>query len=575
MTGEPVRRLAAILFADVAGFTRMTEADEDGTLAALRWRRQSVVEPVIAGLGGRVVKHIGDGVMAEFASAVNAVAAAMRLHAESEAADIALPEDRRLRLRIGINLGDVVGEGDDLLGDGVNVASRLQALAEPGGIVVSAKVQAEVQGKLEVTFSDMGEQRLKNHTAPVRAYRVKAGSAAATPTADSGRLSVAVLPFTSLGADPDQQYFGDGVTEDIITELARLPVLHVASRNGSFRFRGPDADIAAAARMLGVRYVVEGSVRRMGPRLRITAQLIDTETGAHLWAERYDRAADEIFDVQDDVVHSIAGTVASRLQTLWNEESSRKPPAARTALDLAIQAERMSWQTAEDRGEAANLARQAIALDGQLARPHGVLAIVELMDWLRDLEAPEERLRIPLEQARMAVALAPNDFYSHIALASVYLYMRMHDLAEKHLEQALRLNPNGSGVKSIEAEVLLFSGRAAEGRRRLMAACDADPGFNPSWLWPTLAVMSYVDHDYLAALAAFRRIENPAEWTHAYAAAAHAMLGEHEAARGEVARVRAKNPAFAIALDLSRGPFRNQADRDHVAEGMRLAGLPD
>jgi adenylate cyclase len=576
MTDAPTRRLVAILFADVAGFTRMVEADENGTLAALRARRAGVIEPVVAAHGGRVVKHIGDGVMAEFASAVNAVGAALRLQADSLAADAGLPDDRHLKLRIGINLGDIVGEGDDIFGDGVNVASRLQGLAQPGGIVASAKVRDEVAGKLDVTFTDLGEQRLKNHAAPVRAYAVGsvARSEAAPSLPEDARMSIAVLPFTSLGADPDQQYFGDGVTEDIITELARNPILQVASRNGSFRFRGPDADIAAAARTLGVRYVVEGSIRRMGPRIRITAQLIDTATGAHLWAERYDRPADEIFDVQDDVVRTIVGTLVGRLQSAGAEQARRRPPASLAAYDLILQAEHRDWTNADARVEVRALARRALDIDPGMARAELMLGFMSNCDWVYDVSLPDSTLEVSLVHMRRAVALDPNDFYCHIGLGQVYLYTRAYDMCERHLSRALTLNPNRPGVHSMLAVLALYSGRPEEALERMEASQRIDPFHEPRWYWSTILIMAYAARRYDMALDAFRRIDQPRDWVRAYAAAAHAMLGDEAAARAEAAAVLAMNPKFSSAASLSRDPFRNAADLQHFVDGMARAGLP-
>ena len=576
MTAAPTRRLVAILFADVAGFTRMVEADEDGTLAALRQRRSGVIEPVIAALGGRVVKHIGDGVLAEFASAVNAVAAALRLQAESVAADAGLPDDRHLRLRIGINLGDIVGEGDDIFGDGVNVASRLQGLAKPGGIVASAKVRDEVAGKLDVAFTDLGEQRLKNHAAPVRAFAVATGERpVAVPAApQNDRLSVAVLPFISLGADPDQQYFGDGVTEDIITELARMPILHVASRNGSFRFRGPDADITAAARTLGVRYVVEGSIRRMGSRIRITAQLIDTETGAHLWAERYDRPADEIFDVQDDVVRTIVGTLGGRLQFAGAEIARRRPPSSLAAYDMILQAEQRDWSDADARAEVRTLARRALDLDPGIARGELMLGFMSINDWLYDIALPDSTLQLALVHTRRAVALDPNDFYCYLGLAEACLYSRAYDLCEQHLARALTLNPNRPGVHSVLAHLDLYSGRPVQALDRMATSHRIDPYHEPRWYWSGIMIMAYAAHRYAEALEAYRRIDQPRDWARAFAAAVHAMLGDDAAARAEAAAVLAMNPTFTIASALSREPFRHAVDRAHVEDGMRRAGLP-
>jgi adenylate cyclase len=285
------RRLAAILAADVVGYSRLMEMDEEGTLSALKARRKEIVSPLVAQHQGRVFKVTGDGIMVEFGSAVNAVQCAIDLQQAMAAAAAEQPEDRRIVLRIGINLGDIVVERGDLYGDGVNIAARLESAADPGGIFISGTAFDQVRNKFETAFEDLGEQSLKNIGVPVRVYRVSglARLPIAGAAAPSNKPSIAVLPFVSMSGDVEQQYFGDGITEDIITELARFRTLHVLARNTSFRYRGQDVDVQRVGRELGVQYVVEGSVRRIGNRIRITAQLIDTATGHHVWADRFDR----------------------------------------------------------------------------------------------------------------------------------------------------------------------------------------------------------------------------------------------------------------------------------------------
>ena len=310
------RRLAAILAADVVGYSRLIERDEAGTLAALRERRKTILDPTVARHHGRIVKVMGDGVLVEFASAVNAVACAVELQKQFAAANEGVAEDRRIVLRIGVNLGDVVVEGGDLYGDGVIIAVRLQAMAEPGGICISGSVHDQVAGKLDAAFDDLGLCEVKNSSKPVRVFRLKVDGTAHQCKPQPSRRSkpsIAVLPFANMSGDAEQQYFCDGITEDIITELSRFRQMHVVSRNSSSRFGGTDIDMIRVGRELGVHYLVEGSVRRMGARTRITAQLIDAATGNHIWAERYDNAQDEIFDVQDRVVRTIVGTLAGRM----------------------------------------------------------------------------------------------------------------------------------------------------------------------------------------------------------------------------------------------------------------------
>jgi TolB-like protein len=312
---KTIRKLAAILVADVVGYSRLIEADEAGTLDVLRQRRKDVLDPTVREHGGRIVKVMGDGVLVEFASAVNAVKAAIALQARMDAANEGLPQARRILLRIGINLGDVIGEGSDIYGEGVNIAARLETLAEPGGLCISAKVHQEVRGRIDVAMTDMGEQALKNIDCPVRVYRLNPSDSGGRPNpVPTSKPSIAVLPFTNMSGDPEQEFFSDGITEDIITELSRFRDLMVIARNSSFAFKGASVSISRVARELGVTYVLEGSVRRSGNRVRITAQLIDAQSGSHIWADRYDREIIDMFAVQDEITQKIVGMLTVGLE---------------------------------------------------------------------------------------------------------------------------------------------------------------------------------------------------------------------------------------------------------------------
>ena len=375
------RRLAAILVADVVGYSRLMEMDEAGTLAALKRWRQDVLEPLVAKHHGRVVKLMGDGVLIEFASAVHAVQCAVDFQAAIAAANESLPEEKKVIFRVGINLGDVVVEGDDIYGDGVNVAARLEAISEPAGVCISDTVERQVRGKIDLRYEDLGEQRLKNITEPVRAYRVMAPiSGTETLTVQSTALSkpsIAVLPFANMSGDPEQEYFADGITEDIITELSRFSSLFVIARNSSFQYRNKSQDMKKVGRELGARYLVEGSVRRLGPQIRITGQLIDAATGRHLWAERYDRRIEELFDVQDEVVRAVVTSTEHRVAEVEAEQVARRPPNSWLAYDFYLQARRFMAQYEHfDKAEAPLL--RAIELDPKLAEAHAKLASVEI-----------------------------------------------------------------------------------------------------------------------------------------------------------------------------------------------------
>src|SRR5262252_7234343 len=343
------RKLAAILAADIAGYSRLMGLDEAGTAKALREHR-AAIDPILAGHGGRIFKTTGDGVLVEFPSIVAAVESALALQKLMAERNADVPEDRRMLFRIGINLGDVLIEGDDVLGDGVNIAARLEGLAEPGGICISDDSYRQVRGKLDASFEDAGEQQLKNITRPVRIYRVRFdGAAKSAPMLPlPSKPSIAVLAFRNMTGDPEQEYFADGIAEDIITMLSRSQSLFVIARNSSFTYKGRAVDVKQVARELGVRYVLEGSVRKAGNRVRITGQLIDTASGAHIWADRLDGALDDIFELQDEVASRVAGAIEPKLRQSEMERAARKPPESLDAYDLYLRALAQLYKYSED-----------------------------------------------------------------------------------------------------------------------------------------------------------------------------------------------------------------------------------
>ena len=371
--GRVERRLAAILAADVAGYSRLIEADEEGTLGRLRTLRTEVIDPKIAGHRGRIVKTTGDGVLVEFASVVDAVRCAVEVQRAMAECNAGVPADKRIELRIGIHQGDVIVEDGDIFGDGVNLAARLESLADPGGICVSGRVHADVAGKLDVGFEDLGEQQVKNISRPVRVFRAQFG----TPKAAAGsepalalpdKPSIAVLPFANMSGDPEQEYFADGMVEEITTAIARLPWLFVIARNSSFTYKGRAVDVKQVARELGVRYVLEGSVRKAGNRVRITGQLIDATTGAHVWADRFEGSLDDIFDLQDRVASNVVGAIEPKLQKSEIERVTRKPAASLGAYDLYLRAQGQYHKyTQEGFGEAVALLERALIIDPSYA----------------------------------------------------------------------------------------------------------------------------------------------------------------------------------------------------------------
>jgi adenylate cyclase len=429
---EEMRRLAAILAADLVGYTRLMSADEAGTLARLKALREDVLEPIVAAHQGRVVKLIGDGLLVEFTSAVEAVACATEWQEHVVEQEAARDPNARLQFRIGINIGDVIVEGDDLYGEGVNIAARMEGLAEPGGICLSAKVHQEVVNKLPLAFEDLGAKKLKNVSEPVRVYRISPGShddqgirQADSGLARSDKPSIAVLPFTNMSDDPEQSYFSDGITEDIITELSRFHTLFVIARNSTFAYKGQAVKVQDVGRDLGVAYVVEGSVRKSGARVRVTSQLVETASGNHVWADRYDRSIDEIFAVQDELVQRIVTTLVRRVEDVTRETIARKLPENMAAYDYVLRGYPHVFRAASpgDTARAREFLEKALVADPSYGRAQAVLALSHLVDvfmfWATD---PAASMKLAYETAQKAVRLDNSDNVTHWVLGEVLLF---------------------------------------------------------------------------------------------------------------------------------------------------------
>ncbi len=463
------RRLAAILFADVVGYSRSMEQDEDGTLALLKERQKSIIEPAATTFGGRIVKLMGDGVLIEFTSAVNAVTAALELQNKFSQANENLPEPRRFKLRIGINLGDVVGDGSDIFGDGVNVAARLEALAEPEGICISAKVHDEIDGKVNCRFEDGGEHTLKNLSRPVRIYHLQREPTVAfmqsSPTLPD-RPSIAVLPFVNFSTDPEQTYFADGLTEDLITDLSRIASLFVIARNSSFAYRGKSIDVRQIAKELGVRYLLEGSARRAQDRVRINVQLIDAVGGGHFWAERFDRDIKDVFSVQDEVTAKIVEALVGRL-TL---PPSRSRPNNMRAYDLCVHARRLTEQSVHAAKEAGLMFQEAIAIDPNYAEAYRWLSLNLLLNWLH-WGAPD--LGPALETAEKAVELDPYDAGNHWIRGYVLAHVGRWTESEAEFTETLEIDPNHADAWAILSDLTTLGGRPVEATAGTGSICDA------------------------------------------------------------------------------------------------------
>src|SRR3984893_15719235 len=581
--------LAAILAVDVAGYSRLMGEDEEGTLAALRAVRRELGDPKIAEHRGRIVKTTGDGLLAEFASVVDAVRCAVELQREMIGRNAAAPAERRIEFRMGINVGDIIIEDGDIFGDGVNIAARLEALAEPGGICLSATAHEQVRDRLDITFDDLGEQQIKNITRPVRTYGVALGASsraalpAGVPLALPDKPSLVVLPFQNMSGDPEQEYFVDGMVEEITTAIARLPWLFAIARNSAFTYKGRAVDVKQVAQELGVRYVLEGSVRKAGNRVRIAGQLIDTTTGAHIWAARFDGALDDIFELQDQVASSVAGAIEPKLRQSEIERASRKPAANLTAYDLYLRALASAYRyTEEGLAEAVILARQALAIDPSYApaaalvgfcrglprlQGWGALAgddVVEACRWARHaLEAERDDAdtiwqaawtlfflagEVAMAAAALdrALALNPNAAHAWLARGNIHALRNQPEAAIEAIERARRLSPFDpySFFRATTIGVAHFAARR----------------FEQAIEWADRAL-----HDQPRLVSAMR-----------VKVAANAHLGHLNEARAELSRLLAIDPKFTIADFLRRYAHILASEVLELwITGFRLAGLPE
>jgi adenylate cyclase len=574
------RRLAAILAADVVGYSRLMEADEAGTLAALRERRKTILEPVVAQHHGRIVKLMGDGALVEFASAVNAVQCAIDLQKRMVEVNAGLPDDRRVTLRIGVNLGDVVVEGGDIHGDGVNVAARLEGIANPGGICISAAVREQVERLLHLAFEDMGDQALKNLARTVHVYAIVIGGQDAPPSAEpafgpASRPSVAILPFTNMSGDPGQEYFSDGITEDIITELSRFRELFVLARNSSFQYRNKAVDVRRIGHETGAQYVVEGSVRRLGDRIRITAQLIDVTSGNHIWGDRFDRDEREIFAVQDQIVRTIAGTLVGRVEAASAARAGRKPPESLAAYECILRAQALPLGDSAADTERKRLCETAIRLDPRYGRAFAWLAHAIFLEWFRDMGDTNAALDRALVLAQKAVQLDENDTECKNMLGWVYLFRKSFDLAEQHMRRALELNPGDPEEHAWMGALCSFLGKPEEAVEWFAQAKRLDPFFEPVWYWHMLGIAHFVACRYDDAIAVLSRSATMPIWVPAYLAACHALMGRIDHAQAFAAEVVRRAPDFSLTRLAAKEPYKRPADRERLLEGMRKAGLPE
>lgn len=573
------RRLAAIMAADVAGYSRLMHEDESGTFVALKTRRKQILEPLVAGHRGRIVKLTGDGALIEFASALSAVECAVAVQQQLADANKGLPDERCIDVRIGINLGDVIAESGDLFGDGVNIAARLETLAEPGGICVSKTVHDEVARKLDLEFEELGPQELRNIARRVRAFRIKL---AGTPVRarprqfrPSAKPSIVVLPLTNMSGGAEQEFFADGLSEDIITELSRFHELFVISRNSAFKYKNTAINVQQVARDLGVHYVVEGSVRRSGDRLRVTVQLIDAETDRHIWAERYDRRLEDVFAIQDEISSAIAATLAGRVEAAARDRAARKPTSNMAAYECVLAGKRLHHRsTRTDNAAALRLLDRAIELDPEYAHAHAWRACTLGQSWSCGWsEDRDATWNMVVEALETALALDDNDSDVHRILAACNLVRHDHDRAVYHQERALSLNPNDDLIVVQQGEILTWLGRPEDGIEWIRKAMRLNP-YHPERFWNHLGRACFVARRYEEALQAFARITAPDAFHHAFMAAAHARLGHDAEVRRHVQEVLQRQPDFRVESYLESLHYRQDGDIAHHRESLLQAGLP-
>jgi adenylate cyclase len=589
MAGQRVeRRLAAILAADVTGYSRLMGADEEGTLAALTAHRSELIDPRIAEHRGRIVKTTGDGALVEFASVVDAVRCAVEVQEGMRARNADVPEDQRIEFRIGVNLGDVMIQDDDVFGDGVNVAARLEGLAEPGGVCVSDMVHQSVRSKLELSFDDLGPQQVKNIRDPVHAYRLRGqapgdgsatGEGAPLPLPD--RPSIAVLPFDNRSGDPEQEYFSDGITEDIITELSKISGVFVIARHSAFIFKGRSVSLKQVGRDLGVRYVLEGSVRKAGNRLRITAQLIDATTDHHLWAERYDRELEDIFAVQDEVAGSVAAALAVALKPEEHERIGRAPTENLEAYDIYLRTRTTLWPpTRENVLTARSAYRRITDIDPTFSGGHAGLSMTHSFAVIfGHSDRPAEDAARALEAANTAIANDDRFAQAYSALGLAHCVAGRHEMAVAEALRAVELQPGDADAHTFLAIVQFLAGQAEGAYEAITTALRLDPHYVNGPYLNVLGIVCFCAERYEESIEAFKRnIERggplgaPAL---VFRTAAYSALGRIEEAENSAQDLLGFLPGFSSARFGMLRLFSDPEDSQRVIAGLRKAGLPD
>ena len=630
------RKLAAIVAADVVGYSRLMGADEAGTLARLKEIRQQLVEPKIIKYHGRIVKLMGDGILIEFPSVVDALVSAIEVQRAIKIRNQDIVEGQQIVFRIGINLGDIMVEGHDIYGDGVNIAARLEPLAEPGGICISQAARDAISNKLPLEYRDIGVQQLKNITEPVRVYQVKIPPGAVMPRASiiyphpdqslkkrialrlgaallvigaaavffllyqpkpvpqivaaseanmafplPSEPSIAVLPFMNLSDDTKQGYFADAISNDIITDLSKFSTLFVVAANSTFRYKGKPVKVQQVAEDLGVRYVLEGSIQRLDENLRINAQLIDALSGQHVWAERYDRDANDLFAVQDEITRNIVGIISpvaggrGKLQKAELERIAHTPTENLEAYDYFLRGiAHIDRFTKEDNELGRQLLEKAIALDPGYGRAIGKLVWTYLLDYENGWGSSREAsLQRAMEVAKQAVAADPNEAWAYWGLASAHLFQKHYDLMLQAHQKAYELNPKDAAMVTEYGWGLSLVGQTEKGITLMQEAMRLDP-YHPSWYWSNLGVGYFLAGQYEESIASFEKIVEPWGIILRRLVVNYALLGNIEKAQAILAKYLELEPQASLELIAETAPYR-PADLERFLDGLRKAGMPE
>ncbi|NVK15782.1 MAG: adenylate/guanylate cyclase domain-containing protein [Rhodobacteraceae bacterium] len=578
------RRLAAVLAADMVGYSRLMDVDEQGTLARLRTHRIELIDPAISKNRGSIIKTTGDGMLVEFPSVCDAVACAAEVQDRMRRRNADVAPDKRIQFRVGVNLGDIIFEDGDIYGSGVNVAARLEQFAGTGDVCISAAVFDQVRRMGELQFEDLGPQQLKNIAEPVQVYRLllEGEGTGAVPDQDGStsepaavvKPSIAVLPFANMSGDPEQEFFADGLTEDILTELSRRHELFVISRNSTFVYKGQAVNIREVADKLGARYIVEGSVRKGGNRVRITVQLIDSCNDSHIWTEKYDRTLDDIFEIQDEVTSAIVATLPGRIEAAQQDEVSRKKPSNLAAYECVLAAKVLHHRsTREDNIKAMELIDRAVKLDPEFAHAHAWRGCIRGQawgyGWCDDVEG---MLQLALESIQKAASMDDNDADVHRLMAAVSILQDNLDQAQYHQERALSLNPNYDLVVVQMGELLTWQGRPEEGAEWIEKAMRLNPHF-PVRFWSHLGKAHFTARLYAEALTDFKRLPALDAVQTGLVAACHSWLGNAQQAQDCVAQIKAMQPDATAEGLLAGLHYGRDEDKEHFTDGLRKAGL--